>query len=174
MLGDLVSLGGGYAGAIGGATTILSDLYSDVRRGKDFWDVTKNLAKNTAWGFAGLIPGAKLAKLGKRAAQLYALYNSLGIIIDPDVHKSWRKLINGEDFTSHDFENLKWTLHAATGIHNTARSHFSDNALQNKLGNKNKVIVETKDGKRTITTEQQNKINKAGGRGGQEAANKEF
>ena len=174
MLGDLVSLGGGYAGAAGGVTTILSDLYSDIRRGKDFWDVTKNLAKNTAWGFAGLIPGVKLAKLGKRAAQLYALYNSWGIIKDPDVHKSWQKLINGEDFTSHDFENLKWTLHAFTGVHNTARSHFSDNALQKKLETKNKVVVETKNGKRTITTEQQNEINKAGGRGGQEAANKKF
>lgn len=174
MLGDLVSLGGGYAGAAGGVTTILSDLYSDLRRGKDFWDVTKNLAKNTAWGLAGLIPGVKLAKLGKRAAQLYALYNSWGIIKDPDVHKSWQKLINGEDFTSHDFENLKWTLHAFTGAHNTARSHFSDNALQKKLGTKNKVVVETKNGKRTITTEQQNEINKAGGRGGQEAANKKF
>lgn len=174
MLGDIVSLGGGYAGAAGGLTTIVSDLYADIKRGKDFWSTAKNLAKNTAWGFAGLIPGAKLAKLGKRAAQLYALYNSYGIITDPDVHKSWKKLINGEDFTSHDFENLKWTLHAVTGAHNTVRSHFSDKALQNNLGNKNKVVVETKNGKRTITTEQQKEINKAGGRGGQEAANKKF
>lgn len=173
MLGDIVSLGGGYAGAAGGVTTILSDLYADLRRGKDFWDVTKNLAKNTAWGIAGLIPGVKLAKLGKRAAQLYALYNSWGIISDPDVHKSWQKLINGEDFTSHDFENLKWTLHAVTGAHNTARSHFTDAKLNKQLKN-NKVTVETKNGKRTITTEQQKEINKAGGRGGQEAANKKF
>lgn len=173
MLGDIVSLGGGYAGAAGGVTTILSDLYADLRRGKDFWDVTKNLAKNTAWGIAGLIPGVKLAKLGKRAAQLYALYNSWGIITDPDVHKSWQKLINGEDFTSHDFENLKWTLHAVTGAHNTARSHYTDAKLNKQLKN-NKVTVETKNGKRTITTEQQKEINKAGGRGGQEAANKKF
>ena len=173
MLGDIVSLGGGYAGAAGGITTILSDFYADIRRGKDFWDVTKNLAKNTAWGFAGLIPGAKLAKLGKRAAQLYALFNSWGIITDPNVHKSWKKLINGEDINSQDFENFKWTLHAVTGAHNTVRSHYSDKALNKKL-NSNKVVVETKNGKRPITTEQQKKINEAGGRGGQEAANKKF
>ena len=173
MIGDLVSLGGGYAGALGGATTILSDLYADVNRGKDFWDITKNLAKNTAWGFAGLIPGVKLAKLGKRAAQLYALFNSWGIISDPDVHKSWQKLIKGESFTSHDLENLKWTLHAFTGAHNTVRSHYSDKKLDNKL-NKNKVIVETKNGQKPITIEDQKAINRAGGRGGQAAAEKKF
>ena len=173
MLGDIVSLGGGYAGVAGGVTTILSDLYADVKRGKDFWDVAKNLAKNAAWGFAGLIPGAKLARLGKRAAQLYALCNSFGIAFDPDVHKSWQKLINGEDFSSHDFENLKWTLHAITGAHNTVRSHFSDKALQGKI-NTGKVEVQTKTGKKRITLQQQKEINKAGGRGGQKAANDKF
>lgn len=174
MLGDIVSLGGGYAGVAGGLTTIISDLYADIKRGKDFWDTAKNLAKNTAWGFAGLIPGVKLARLGKRAAQLYALYNSFGIITDPDVHKSWKKLINGEDFTSHDFENLKWTLHAFTGAHNTYRGYKSNKSLEKTL-NKGKVEVETKSGnKKSITLEQQKEINKAGGRGGQEAANKKF
>ena len=171
MLGDIVSLGGGYAGAAGGITTLISDLYSDIRRGKDIWDTAKNLAKNTAWGFAGLIPGVKLAKLGKKAAQLYALYNSYGIITDPDVHKSWQKLINGEDFTSHDFENLKWTLHAVTGAHNTVRSHYTDKALQNKT---QKTVVETKNGQKSITQSQVKEINKAGGRGGQKKASEKF
>jgi len=72
MLGDIVSLGGGYAGAAGGVTTLLSDLYGDIRRGKDTWDIIKNLGANIAWGTAGLIPGAKLGKLAKNAARVYA------------------------------------------------------------------------------------------------------
>ena len=171
MIGDIISIGGGTAGMVGGAVTVASDLYADIRRGKDFWDTIKNVAKNTAWGFAGLIPGVKLAKIGKRAAQLYALYNSWGIIKDEDVRKSWKKLINGEDFTSHDLENLKWTLHAVTGVHNVARSHFTDKALQNKT---QKTVVETKNGQKPITQSQVREINTAGGRGGQQKALDKF
>jgi hypothetical protein len=68
MIADIASLAGGIVGLGAGATTMISDLYSDIKRGKDFWETTKNLAKNVAWGIAGFIPGAKLAKLGKRAA----------------------------------------------------------------------------------------------------------
>jgi hypothetical protein len=85
MLGDIVSLGGGYAGAAGGITTLLSDLYGDIRRGKDTWSTIKNLGANVAWGAAGLIPGAKLGKLAKNAARIYATLQSAGILMNDEV-----------------------------------------------------------------------------------------
>ena len=174
MLGDIVSLGGGYAGAAGGITTLLSDLYGDIRRGKDTWGIIKNLGANVAWGAAGLIPGAKLSKLAKNAARVYAGLQSAGILMNDDVQKSWKNLIEGKDISARDFENFKWTLHAITGGTNAVRGHFTEKNIDKQIKTNNKPTIETKSGNKSITQEQVNKINKVGRKKGQEAAEKEF
>lgn len=174
MLGDLVSLGGGYAGIGGSAASLISDLYSDLRRGKNVGDVLKNFGKNLAWGIASIVPGAKLAKVATRAARLYSLFNSYGVLSDPEIHKSWQKLLNKEDFTSQDLENIKWTFHAVTGVGNVARGHFTDKKVQNALNSGN-TKVQTKSGKtKELTTKQVEEINKIGNKKGQKAAENKF
>lgn len=175
MLGDIVSLGGGYAGAAGGITTLLSDLYGDIRRGKDTWSTIKNLGANVAWGAAGLIPGAKLGKLAKNAARIYATLQSAGILMNDEVQQSWKNLIAGKPITARDFENFKWTLHAITGGTNTVRGHFTERNVAKQIKSNTKPTIETKSGKKVTLTEDQVKdINKAGGRKGQKAAEEAF
>ena len=174
MLGDIVSLGGGSAGAAGGATTLLSDLYGDIRRGKDTWSTIKNLGANIAWGAAGLIPGAKLGKLAKNAARIYATLQSAGILMNDDVQQSWKNLIAGKPISAKDFENFKWTLHAITGGTNAVRGHLTERNIAEQVKTNNKPSIETKSGVKPITQEQVNKINKVGRKKGQEAAEKEF
>ena len=174
MLGDIVSLGGGIAGAAGGITTILSDLYGDIRRGKDTWGVIKNLGANIAWGAAGLIPGAKLGKVAKNAARIYAILQSAGILRDPEVQKSWKNLIDGKDITAGDFENFKWTLHAITGGTNAVRGHLTERNVNKQIKTNNKPTIETQSGNKPITQEQVRKINRIGGRKGQKAAEEAF
>lgn len=175
MLGDIVSLGGGYAGAAGGITTLLSDLYGDIRRGKDTWSTIKNLGANVAWGAAGLIPGAKLGKLAKNAARIYATLQSAGILMNDEVQQSWKNLITGKPITAKDFENFKWTLHAITGGTNAARGHFTERNVARQVKSNNKPTIETKSGKKvTLTEDQVKNINKIGGRKGQKAAEEAF
>lgn len=175
MLGDIISLGGGYAGAAGGITTLVSDLYGDIRRGKDTWSTLKNLGANIAWGAAGLIPGAKLGKLAKNAARIYATLQSAGILMNDEVQQSWKNLIAGKPITAKDFENFKWTLHAITGGTNAARGHFTERNVARQVKGNNKPTIETKSGKKvTLTEEQVKKINKVGGRKGQKAAEEAF
>lgn len=174
MLGDIVSLGGGYAGAAGGITTLLSDLYGDIRRGKDTWSTIKNLGANVAWGAAGLIPGAKLGKLAKNAARIYATLQSAGILMNDEVQQSWKNLIAGKPITARDFENFKWTLHAITGGTNAVRGHFTERNVAKQIKSNTKPTIETKAGAKPITQEQVNKINKVGGRKGQKEAEKAF
>lgn len=175
MLGDIVSLGGGYAGAAGGITTLLSDLYGDIRRGKDTWSTIKNLGANVAWGAAGLIPGAKLGKLAKNAARIYATLQSAGILMNDEVQQSWKNLIAGKPITARDFENFKWTLHAITGGTNAVRGHFTERNVAKQIKSNTKPTIETKSGKKVTLTEDQVKdINKAGGRKGQKAAEEAF
>lgn len=175
MLGDIVSLGGGYAGAAGGITTLASDLYGDIRRGKDTWSTLKNLGANIAWGAAGLIPGAKLGKLAKNAARIYATLQSAGILMNDEVQQSWKNLIAGKPITAKDFENFKWTLHAITGGTNAARGHFTERNVAKQVKSNNKPTIETKSGKQVTLSEGQVKqINRAGGRKGQKAAEEAF
>ena len=175
MLGDIISLGGGYAGAAGGITTLASDLYGDIRRGKDTWSTLKNLGANIAWGAAGLIPGAKLGRLAKNAARIYATLQSAGILMNDEVQQSWKNLITGKPITAKDFENFKWTLHAITGGTNAARGHFTERNVARQVKSNNKPTIETKSGKKvTLTEEQVKDINKAGGRKGQKAAEEAF
>ena len=174
MLGDVVSLGGGYAGAAGGITTLLSDLYGDIRRGRDTWGIIKNLGKNIAWGAAGIIPGAKLRKLARSAARIYAGIQSTGILLNDDVQQSWKNLIDGKNITAHDFENFKWTLHAITGGTNAVRGHLTERNVSKQIETNNKPTIETKNGNKPITQKEVNKINKIGGRKGQKAAEEAF
>lgn len=175
MLGDIISLGGGYAGLAGGVTTLVSDLYGDIRRGKDTWSTLKNLGANIAWGAAGLIPGAKLGKLAKNAARIYATLQSAGILMNDDIQQSWKNLISGKPITAKDFENFKWTLHAITGGTNAARGHFTEKNVARQVKSNNKPTIETKSGKKvTLTEEQAKKINRVGGRKGQKAAEEAF
>ena len=174
MLGDIVSLGGGYAGAAGGIATLASDLYGDIRRGKDTWSTLKNLGANIAWGAAGLIPGAKLGKLAKNAARIYATLQSAGILMNDEVQQSWKNLIAGKPITAKDFENFKWTLHAITGGTNAVRGHLTERNISKQVKTNSKPTIETKSGVKPITQEQVNKINKVGRKKGQEAAEKEF
>jgi hypothetical protein len=70
MIGDLVSLGGLWANIGGTATSLTSDLYADISRGKNLGDILKGVGVNLGWGLAGMLPGAKSTKLVARAGRL--------------------------------------------------------------------------------------------------------
>jgi len=70
MIGDLVSLGGFWANIGGTATSLTSDLYADIARGKDLGSILKGVGVNLGWGLAGMLPGAKSTKLVARTARL--------------------------------------------------------------------------------------------------------
>lgn len=178
MVGDLVSLGGFWANIGGTATSLTSDLYADISRGKDIGDILKGIGVNLGWGVAGMLPGAKSTKIVARAARLIPkavmLAQSTGIVMDPEVQKSAMKFttVDGlKTVSSKDLENLKYLFHAVTGGTNIAKSHYRAKNYREQL---NKTKVQTKEGAKTISNKDIKEINKAGRKGGQKAAESKF
>ena len=178
MVGDLVSLGGFWANIGGTATSLTSDLYADISRGKDLGDILKGVGVNLGWGIAGMLPGAKSTKLVARAARLvpkaFMLAQSAGIVMDPEVQKSAMKFTTTEGLktvSSKDLENLKYLFHAVTGGTNIAKSHFRAKNYREQI---NKQKVQTKEGSKNLSNKDIAEINKAGRKGGQKAAESKF
>ena len=62
---DLVSLTGGITGVVAGLASTASDVVGDIAdESLTGWDVAKNAGINLGWTVAGLVPGAKLGKIG--------------------------------------------------------------------------------------------------------------
>ena len=178
MIGDLVSLGGFWANIGGTATSLTSDLYADIARGKDLGSILKGVGVNLGWGLAGMLPGAKSTKLVARTARLIPkaimAAQSAGIILDPEVQKSAMKFttVDGlKTVSSKDLENLKYLFHAVTGGTNIARSHVRAKNYREQL---NKQKVQTKEGTKNLSNKDVKEINKAGRKGGQKAAEELF
>lgn len=178
MVGDLVSLGGFWANIGGTATSLTSDLYADISRGKDIGDILKGIGVNLGWGLAGMLPGAKSTKLIARAGRLIPkavmLYQSFNTATDPEVIKSAMKFTSTDGLktvSSKDLENLKYLFHAVTGGANIAKSHYRAKNYREQL---NKTKVQTKEGAKTISNKDIKEINKAGRKGGQKAAEDKF
>ena len=178
MVGDLVSLGGFWANIGGTATSLTSDLYADISRGKDIGDILKGIGVNLGWGLAGMLPGAKSTKLIARAGRLIPkaimLYQSYNTATDPEVIKSAMKFTSTDGLktvSSKDLENLKYLFHAVTGGANIAKSHYRAKNYREQL---NKTKVQTKEGSKTISNKDIKEINKAGRKGGQKAAESKF
>ena len=178
MVGDLVSLGGFWANIGGTATSLTSDLYADISRGKDLGDILKGVGVNLGWGIAGMLPGAKSTKLVARAARLVPkaimLYQSYNTATDPEVIKSAMKFTTTEGLktvSSKDLENLKYLFHAVTGATNIAKSHFRAKNYREQI---NKQKVQTKEGSKNLSNKDVAEINKAGRKGGQKAAESKF
>lgn len=179
MIGDLVSLGGFWANIGGTATSLTSDLYADISRGKDLGDILKGIGVNLGWGLAGMLPGAKSTRLAVRAARLvpkaFMLAQSAGIVLDPEVQKSALKFTNPSEYkniSSKDLENLKYLFHAVTGGANIAKSHYRAKQYRETI---NKQEVKTTDGKTVnLSNKEVAEINKAGRKGGQKAAQDKF
>lgn len=178
MIGDLVSLGGFWANIGGTATSLTSDLYADISRGKDLGSILNGLVANVGWGLAGMLPGAKSTKLVARTARLIpkaiVAAQSAGIILDPEIQKSAMKFTSTDGLktvSSKDLENLKYLFHAVTGGANIAKSHYRAKNYREQL---NKTKVQTKEGAKTISNKDIKEINKAGRKGGQKAAESKF
>lgn len=178
MVGDLVSLGGFWANIGGTATSLTSDLYADISRGKDIGDILKGIGVNLGWGLAGMLPGAKSTKLIARAGRLIPkaimLYQSYNIATDPEVIKSAMKFTSTDGLktvSSKDLENLKYLFHAVTGGANIAKSHYRAKNYREQL---NKTKVQTKEGTKPISNKDIKEINKAGRKEGQKAAESKF
>lgn len=178
MVGDLVSLGGFWANIGGTATSLTSDLYADISRGKDIGDILKGIGVNLGWGLAGMLPGAKSTKLIARAGRLIPkaimLYQSYNTATDPEVINSAMKFTSTDGLktvSSKDLENLKYLFHAVTGGANIAKSHYRAKNYREQL---NKTKVQTKEGAKTISNKDIKEINKAGRKGGQKAAEDKF
>jgi len=131
MVGDLVSLGGLWANIGGTATSLTSDLYADISRGKDVGSILNGIFANVGWGLAGMLPGAKSTRIAARAARLIpkavVLAQSAGIALDPEIQQSALKFTKPSEYkniTSKDLENLKYLFHAVTGSTNIAKSHY--------------------------------------------------
>lgn len=178
IIGDLVSLGGFWANIGGTATSLTSDLYADIARGKDLGSILKGVGVNLGWGLAGMLPGAKSTKLVARTARLIPkaimAVQSARIILDPEVQKSAMKFttVDGlKTVSSKDLENLKYLFHAVTGVTNITRSHVRAKNYREQL---NKQKVQTKEGTKNLSNEDVKEINKAGRKGGQKAAEELF
>ena len=178
MVGDLVSLGGLWANIGGTATSLTSDLYADISRGKDVGSILNGIFANVGWGLAGMLPGAKSTRIAARAARLIpkavVLAQSAGIVLDPEIQQSALKFTKPSEYkniTSKDLENLKYLFHAVTGSTNIAKSHYRAKQYRETL---NKQEVQTKNGTKTLSNKQVKDINKAGRKRGQKAAEDKF
>lgn len=179
MIGDLVSLGGFWANIGGTATSLTSDLYADITRGKDLGDILKGVFTNAGWGLAGMLPGAKSTKVAARAARLIPkavmLYQSYNTVTDPEVIKSAMKFTSTEGIktvSSKDLENLKYLFHAVTGGTNIVKSHYRAKQYRETI---NKQSIKTADGKTVKLSDKEiAEVNKAGRKGGQKAAQDKF
>lgn len=178
MVGDLVSLGGLWANIGGTATSLTSDLYADISRGKDVGSILNGIFANVGWGLAGMLPGAKSTRIAARAARLIpkavVLAQSAGIVLDPEIQQSALKFTKPSEYkniTSKDLENLKYLFHAATGSTNIAKSHYRAKQYRETL---NKQEVQTKNGTKPLSNKQVKDINKAGRKEGQKAAETKF
>lgn len=179
IIGDVVSLGGLWANVGGSITSIGADIYADIARGKNIWDITKGVGQNLVWAGVGLIPTGKAPKLVAKSLKfvprLLAAAAATGVAIDPEVWKSANKLTSLEDiktFNSQDLENLKYLMHAATGTVNMKKNISRGNKYKQEI---NKQEIKTKDNSTVkLTNKQVKEVNKAGRKGGQKAAEEKF
>lgn len=191
MIGDLISMGGGNANLVGSTVSLTSDLVSDIARGENLKTILGHGLSNIGLAIAGNISGIKVKRLARRASKIYSVIYPIITAADTSVQETWEKLLSGQSLDNKDIENLKWTLHAVTGSFNSTRDTFARRKLNKQLGIENKLFggskakrevkVETIDANenrniitKQLTQKQVNRINRAGMRGGNTAANREF
>lgn len=191
MIGDLISLRGGNANIAGSTMSLVSDLVSDVAKGENIKDIITHAGTNVGLAIAGNIPAFKVQRFVRKASKIYSIAYPIIIADDPSVQQTWSKLLSGQSINNKDIENLKWTLHAISGGINSGRDTIARRKFNKAVGIENtrlqdnrpkrSVKVETTDANnnKIITTKnlsesQVSRINRAGMRGGNRGAVKEF
>lgn len=179
---DLVSLAGGYVGLGAGLASTLSDVVGDLAdESLTGWDVIKNAGINTAWTVAGVVPGAKLGKIGKALLKWgprgLALLNSAGLIKDDNTYKALHRMFTKGEVTSADLNILTQLGRAITGGVGMGKAMKREHIYKKgQVSSTGKELVLKKEGsdqdlKVTFDNEQISKINEAGRKGGQKSAN---
>lgn len=180
FLGDVVSLGGGWANVLGTGASLIGDAIADVKSDEDFKTITWHALQNVGFGLVGLIPGAKLAKFtakwGKQANYIMGALAAYGIMSEGGyTYNMLSDLLSGKkkSITSEDLKHLTQLGRATTGGVAVGRSA----AARNKYGDLTQEVhqVTTAKGEKVnLTAKQRAEVEKIGNSKGQKAANEKF
>lgn len=174
VLGDLISLSGAKANIVGTGISLSSDIISDIERGRPIGEVLKHAGQNVLYGAIGLFPNKKFDKIRRRIGPILTFASAAVTGADENVWKSANKLMNGEDLTSTDVENIKWLLKAVINVGSTAQRMSAQSKVSKAL-DKNTQTVKTTNGKEVkLTNQEVRKINREGDRKGNDAAKAKF
>ena len=180
FLGDVVSLGGGWANVFGTGTSLVGDVIADAKSDEDFKTLLGHALQNVGYGIVGLIPGTKLAKFtakwGKQANYIMGALASYGIFSEGGyTYNMLKDLLSGKkkSITSEDLKHLTQLGRATTGGVAVGRSAVA----RGKYGDLTKEVhqVTTAKGEKVnLTAKQRAEVEKIGNSKGQKAANEKF
>ena len=180
---DLVSLTGGITGVVAGLASTASDVIGDFAdESLTGWDVAKNAGINLGWTVAGLVPGAKLGKIGKALLKWgprgVALLDSYGLIKDEKTYQALNRMFTTGEITSQDLNILTQIGRAITGGTAMAkaarRGHIYEKGRGEYEGQEISVKNERGEYKTVLTDSEVARINKVGKKHGQTKANEEL
>lgn len=140
---------GTVANAGTGLVSLGSNLYADIAdKSVSTGDVLKNAGTNLGLGLAGFIPGMNSVKILKAVKTLgpkvWAMCNAYGVVMNPEVQKSWAKALHSGDanrMTVQDWKNIGSTFTALRGATQAGATALKGRKFA-KMAGKTKVTKE--------------------------------
>ncbi len=174
MAMDILSMVSAWVPGYGTAASAVTGVTSTAMNlGADFYDdsvSTGDALKNAAFGLAmdavGLIPGfgttgktAKILKIAiKYVPRIITLANAGKVALDPEVHKSLKKITSDETLTVEDWKNVALAFQTVAGVSRMGAAQFKASAMkqQAKIANAGKTTasIQTKNGEIKVGTKE--------------------
>ena len=178
FIGDVISLGGGYAGWGGSIASALADLYANIKSDAGLGRILTDMGWDVGTGVLSTLPfgkSVKFTRYGKYLPEVFAGLGALGITFNEQGRNAITKLVQeGPDsLTREDWDALTLLGRQSVGVFAGGRASVAKRKYGNLTQDVHQVTT-AKGEKVNLTAKQRAEVEKIGNSKGQKAANEKF